>query len=203
MTNTETKLPFMVSALLAVGAWLACLLSMLVMGLASVQLAGAVLVGFAAVFALCGLVMLAQKLFFPRPGIYVDLWLPLAWLFAASAFQLMTAALCFWFHGFMSRRRSRGGWMRFVPSVLMVAAYAAWSAVPHRGVMAASTLGKLLFTGWVLLYFFQGMGVWWNWVSGNRKSYSSFCGWYLIHLGLLLAVCIHIQVLLAVGFIVF
>ena len=50
MTNTETKLPFMVSALLAVGAWLACLLSMLVMGLASVQLAGAVLVGFAAVF---------------------------------------------------------------------------------------------------------------------------------------------------------
>ncbi len=153
------------------------------------------LVGFASVFALCGLVMLAQKLFFPRPGIYVDLWLPLAWLFAASAFQLMTAALCFWFHGFMSRRRSRGGWMRFVPSVLMVAAYAAWSAVPHRGVMAASTLGKLLFTGWVLLYFFLGMGVWWNWVSGNRKSYSSFCGWYLIHLGLLLAACIAVSLL--------
>ena len=83
--------------------------------------------------------------------------------------------------------------MRFVPSVLMMAVYAAWSAVPHRGVMAASTLGKLLFTGWVLLYFFLGMGVWWNWVSGNRKSYSSFCGWYLIHLGLLLAVCIAVS----------
>lgn len=50
MTNTETKLPFMVSALVAVGAWLSCLIGILLMGWPSFLGAGGLLVLLAAVW---------------------------------------------------------------------------------------------------------------------------------------------------------
>ena len=49
MNNTENKLPFMVSALLAIGAWMACVAALFLIGLQNLLWPGAVFVALAAV----------------------------------------------------------------------------------------------------------------------------------------------------------
>ncbi len=151
------------------------------------------LTGTAVLLVCFGLTVALEWRFFPQIGIYTDLWLPILYLLMRLVPCVAVAAFCRWLYHLLEERHQGTGWLRYLWAGLMLAAYFGSCAAEafrrsHRiGPIITEPAARIVLICRLFLYLFFMAGIWWNWLSGRRRNYLFFAGFYLLQLVLLMA----------------